>query len=112
MASEFHAAFTALYDCQTAVKGVAILATVTGFATAKPAVLGSVPTDPAFGDGTTAEAGTYELQMLASDFSALPTENTAVTCNGEATGKTLRVLGPVTNANGIYTLTVGDPHAT
>lgn len=110
MANEFTRAFQQLLAAQTHNKE-AIIATVGAFAVNKPAFLGSVPTDPAFADGTTAEAGTYELQMLASDFSALPTENTAVTCNGEAAGKVLRVLGPVVNANGIYTLTVGDPHA-
>lgn len=107
--SLFTDAYSQLVAAQTFSK-TSILATVTGYATNKPAILGSVPTDPAFVDGSTAEAGTYELMMLASDFSAEPPRNTPVTCGGEATGKSLRVLN-VVNVNGTYVLTVGDPHA-
>lgn len=105
--SQFTSAFDDLYTVQTDALGVAIVATVTGFCTNKPAIISEDTSDNAYLEGTTGKKGGYTLQMKQSDFSAEPTKNTQVTCNGNATGLTLQ-LTSIDLANAIYILTVGD----
>lgn len=97
----------ALYAAKVAVTGTTELATVGARAVNKRVILSQVPTDPAFSDGTTSEAGTYEAQMLASDFSSNPARNDAFSANGNATGKILFVQS-WESVDGIFRLTVGD----
>lgn len=109
--SEFTNAFAELYAVQTAVLGVAILATVTGYGTNRQALLSGVDQGDSFGEGTTsAPLNSYILQILGSDLSAKPPNGTQVTCNGSATGLTLQV----TNArlvNAVWEIEVGDINA-
>ena len=103
--------FARLYACQTRTTGTAILATVTGYATSKPALLTEASTLDGYADGTTLETGGFTLEMLISDFSARPPDRTAVTCNGSATGFSLRVAKVDVVNSATYRITVSDPNA-
>jgi hypothetical protein len=109
--SNFTTAFSELYAVQTAETGVTVVATVTGYATSKPAILTAADSIDAYGDGTTIEAGGFTLEMLISDFSARPPDKTPVTCNGSATGFTLHVLDVKTINSATYLIRVGDVNA-
>lgn len=93
--------FDRLYAAQTRTIGVAILATVDGYASGKPAILSTIATNDIYVDGGTATDGGYELQMKASDFGTEPPKQTRVTCNGDAAGIELEVMD-VDTSNGIY----------
>lgn len=103
--------FARQYACQTRTTGVAVLATVTGYAASKPALLSAVDTLAGYGDGTTLEMGGFVLEMLITDFSARPPKGTAATCNGSATGISLRVLDVKTINSATYLISVGDINA-
>ena len=104
-------AFSECYANQTAESGVAVLATVTGYATAKPALLTAVDTLDSCGSGTTLESGGFTLEMLISDFSAKPPDRTQVTCNGSATGFALQVTKVEIVNSATYRITVADFNA-
>lgn len=104
-------AWVELYSAQTEAIGVAILATVTGYAASKPAIISDLTSDEIIVEGGEAEKGGFKLQMLASDFSSEPPKATVVTCNGAAAGLNLTVLSTNLN-NGIRYLTIGDFAAT
>lgn len=105
--SNFTSAFDEIYAVQTAELGVAILATVTGYGTNKPALLSGVDQHAMYAEGTTAEGGGYLLQIKASDLSSQPPKNTAVTCNGSATGVSLQIVS-LAIVNAIYEISVAD----
>ena len=109
--SNFTTAFSELYAVQTAETGVAILATVTGYATSKPALLSEASSLDSYAAGTTLESGGFTLEMLKSDFSAKPPDRTQVTCNGSATGFTLQVTEVKDINNATYLITVADFNA-
>jgi hypothetical protein len=99
--------FDALYSAQTEFTGTAIVATVTGYATSKPALLEVVNENDILVSGGSAEGGGYSLRMKASDFSSEPPKQTPVTCNGAAEGNELEVFS-VANNNGIYYIQLAD----
>lgn len=109
--SQFTQAFDQLYDVQTEVLGVAVLATITGYCSAKPAIIGTNDGNPEYISGSTAVSGGYILQMKQSDvtgdLSASAAKGANVTCNGNATGETLQVLS-ADLANAIWIIQVGD----
>lgn len=97
-----------MYTVQTDVLGVAILATVTGYGTSKPALLSGVDQADTYIEGSTAGAGnSFLLQILQSDLSAKPVQGTQVTCNGSASGLTLQVIESKL-VNAVWELTIGD----
>lgn len=100
--NQFERAFDNLYRVQTRVLGEAIVATVGAYAVNKPAILGSVDTEMVVVSGGTANAGGFELQMKTSDFTTEPPDGTPVTCNGEATGKTLETSGSPQRKGGTW----------
>ena len=104
----FDRAFDELYACQTRTLGVAIKATVTGYAENKPALLSTVNDDDGAVMGGIGQAGGYTLQMKVSDFPKAPEHDTLVTVNGDAAGERL-VITSYERASGIYNLKVGDP---
>ena len=101
-------AFSECYSNQTTESGVAVLATVTGYATNKPALLTEVSTMDSYADGTTLESGGFTLEMLISDFSAKPEDRTQVTCNGSAAGFALQVTKVEIVNSATYRITVAD----
>lgn len=105
--SAFTDAWEELYAQQTAVTGEAITATITGYATNKPAIVSALDVNSVIVDGGVAEAGGFSLQMLASDFSGEPPKGTPVTAGGSADGHALEVLSVNVN-NGIFYITTAD----
>jgi hypothetical protein len=100
-------AWQQLYRAQTKATGVAIVATVEGYARNKPAILSKVSVDSVFVPGGDAEGGDWNLQMLASDFSSEPPAKVAITCNGDAAGHDLEVLSIERN-NGVLLINAAD----
>lgn len=101
--SAFTDAWAELYAIQTEATGTAIVCTVTGYATSKAAIPSSDMLDAILVDGGTADTGQRTIQMLASEFSTDPPEDTAV-----AIGSRSYVLLKFERNNGIAYLTVGD----
>lgn len=101
--SAFTDAWAELYAAQTEAVGSALTCTVTGFATDKAAIIGSDPIDSVLVDGGLADEGQRRVQMLASEFSTDPPEDTAVTIGARS-----YVLLKFERNNGIAYLTVGD----
>ncbi len=96
-----------LYEAQTAALGVAIVVTIDGYCTSKPAVISEIAVDDIYVDGPHAEAGGWSIQVRVSDLSGEPPKRTAISCNGDATGHALEVLNYTARA-GIAYITAAD----
>lgn len=97
------AAWSELYSAQTDAVGSALTATIGAVASSKPVIPSESPYNDIIERGGVGNEGDLTLQMLASDFSAAPVQNsTAVVL-----GRTLSVLDYTLN-NGIYYIVVGD----
>ncbi len=92
-----------LYAAQTEAVGSALVATVGTVATSKPVIPSESPFQDVIERGGVGNQGDLTLQMLASDFSGPPVQDSAVT----VLGRTLSVLDWNAN-NGIYYLVCGD----
>ena len=100
-------AWEALYAAQTEATGEAIIATVGTYAVNKPAVVSALDLNSIVVDGGVAEAGGFNIQMLASDFSGEPPKQTAISAGGSADGHPLEVYSVNVN-NGIYYIVAVD----
>jgi hypothetical protein len=99
--------FEGMYAAQTAILGVAIRATITGYGTNVRAVLNNVDTESFVMDGGVALRGGFSMLVKSSDLSGEPPKQTAVTANGPAAGLTLEI-SEVKNNYGTYDITVAD----
>lgn len=100
--SGFTTAFDELVAVQNAEYGSARTALVG--ATTVPAVVSALDFDNVFMVGGIGENGGFDVQVKASALPSRPVKYSAVTVEG----RKLSVLR-VTDANGIYTITCGDP---
>ncbi len=91
-----------LYEAQTFAIGVAILVTIDGYCSNKPAIISEVEVDAIFVEGPHAENGGWNIQVRVSDLSGEPPKQTAITCNGDATGHALEVLSYTARAGIAY----------
>lgn len=104
MINQFESAFGALLNVQETVFGERKKATVSGLEV--DAIIGELTFDEILVAGGIAENGGFEIQVAAS---LLPGGRPADLSPVIVAGRTLYILQPVRNANGIYTLTCGDP---
>lgn len=102
MINQFESAFGALLNVQEAVLGVRKKATLGGVE--YDAVIGELGFDEALAAGGITENGGFSVQIKASLLPARPADLSEITVEGRA----MNVLR-VTNANGIYLITAGDP---
>lgn len=96
-------AWTELYAAQTEAVGSALTATIGAVASSKPVIPSESPFQDIIERGGVGNEGDITLQMLASDFSGPPVQNSAVT----VLSRTLSVLDFSLN-NGIYYIVAGD----
>jgi len=99
-------AWSELYAAQTDAVGSVLTATIGAVASAKPVIPSESPFQDIIEAGGVGNEGELTLQMLASDFSGAPVQNSAAT----VLGRTLTVLDYKLN-NGIYYITVGDANS-
>ena len=100
--SDFTDAFADLYEAQTESCGVS--RTITIGAVTASAIVSPLTTDEVIVAGGIGDNGGYSAQVLVSDFATRPAKNATVTFGAS----TLYVL-QISESNGIYTLTMGDP---
>lgn len=103
----FAEAFDELWDAQTEALGLEIRCTIAPYTTDAKAILGEVDADLQIVSGGIADAGGYEVQIKADDFTAEPPKGTMATCNGEATGLTLET-GKVSKKGAIWVIPLFD----
>lgn len=103
----FAEAFDELWDAQTEALGIEIRATIAPYTTDAKAILGEVDADMQIISGGIADAGGYEVQIKASDFTGEPPKGTPATCNGEAAGLALET-GKVSKKGAVWVIPLFD----
>lgn len=106
--SDFTDAFGELLDAQQEGDGTRAKATVTDpdgnvLANNKDVITGSSAFQQLFVTGGQSDAGTFEIQMYASDFSAQPPSMSTV----QVLGRSLNLIAPIDVSHGIYRMTIG-----